>query len=65
MDGVEDNFLAQDLNLQVEVVECLGHSLELANGVVDKPTPLAPVVELKGGNTPSNLASVPWQMARV
>ena len=47
MDGVKHHFLADDLNLQVEVVKRLGHCFQLAHGVVGESPPLAPVVELE------------------
>ena len=47
MDCVKDDFLIDDFDVEVQVVECLGHGFQLTYSVVDKPTSLAPVMELK------------------
>ena len=47
MNSVKDDFLVDDFDVEVQVVECLGHGFQLTYGVMDEPTSLAPVMELK------------------
>ena len=47
MDCVKDDFLIDDFDVEVQVVECLGHCFQLTYGIMDEPTSLAPVMELK------------------
>ena len=49
MDGVKLDLLLEDFDLEVDLVEGLGHRLELADCVVDESTPLASVMQNQSG----------------
>jgi hypothetical protein len=47
MDRVKFDFLIHDFDLQFDLVEGLGHGLQLADGVVDEAATFASVVKVK------------------
>jgi hypothetical protein len=49
MDRVKLDLLIHDFDLQFDLVEGLGHGLQLADGVVDEAATFASVVKVKSG----------------
>ena len=47
MNGVENNFLIDNFNVQVKVIECLCHCFQLSHRIVGETSPFAPVMELQ------------------
>ena len=47
MNSVKNDLLVDHFNVEVQVVESLGHGFQLTYGVMDEPSSLAPAMELK------------------